>query len=263
MLASLPCIWGGVTSMIRQAWALHICSRPTYVSWLKVDTYFVFRCPRKEMRLSSKILIGFLDNLESQLSISLSYSGFSIQNTSYEVNVSQIYTATDWLPLKGKKSWAPSPMDFPWSWLPHSPVHAGEALESLAVAFERFAVVALPCGTHRRAKFVGAMTLGAEPSVGLACSCQASQLSVLVDRVHNPVDSGILHATKSLRGMRLLAVTNTQAATVLMATSPVTWVLCFALMMLSSLTLASLSGSDGLAILKMKMSFGGERTYSC
>ena len=63
----------------------------------------------------------------------------------------------------------------------------------LAVALEREAVVALPGCAYRRAQLVGAVTPGAQATVLLAGRCEAPQFPVLVDRVHNPVDTWVLH----------------------------------------------------------------------
>ena len=62
----------------------------------------------------------------------------------------------------------------------------------LSVAFEGFAVVALPGGSDRRPQLVGSVTLGAQTPVGFAGGCQTPQLPVLVHWVHNPVDARVL-----------------------------------------------------------------------
>lgn len=67
---------------------------------------------------------------------------------------------------------------------------------SSAVALEGLAVVAQPGGAHGGTQLVGPMALGAQATVGLSCGCQAAQLTVLVHRVHDPVDTWILQASE-------------------------------------------------------------------
>lgn len=60
------------------------------------------------------------------------------------------------------------------------------------VALEGEGVVALPSGTAGRPDLVCPVALHAQPAVMLAGAGQAAQLPVLVHRVHNPVEPGIL-----------------------------------------------------------------------
>jgi len=65
-------------------------------------------------------------------------------------------------------------------------------LRSSSVTFERQGVVALPCSTDRRASLGVQVSSAAKSTVLLACRRQSSQLTVLVHRVHDPVDARVL-----------------------------------------------------------------------
>lgn len=62
----------------------------------------------------------------------------------------------------------------------------------LTVATQGDAVAPLPVGTAGGASLVGGVALGAQAAVALASGGQATQLTVLVHRVADPVDAGIL-----------------------------------------------------------------------
>ena len=66
---------------------------------------------------------------------------------------------------------------------------------SLTVALEADAVVPLPCGSSAGSQLVGCMTLVSQTPVLLACACQATQLTVLVHWVDDPVDACILQSS--------------------------------------------------------------------
>lgn len=69
---------------------------------------------------------------------------------------------------------------------------SSKALKSSSVALERQGVVALPCGTDGWTSLGVQMTSAAKTTVLLSSGSQSTQLTVLVYRVHNPVDAGIL-----------------------------------------------------------------------
>jgi hypothetical protein len=66
------------------------------------------------------------------------------------------------------------------------------AKERLTVTEHGLAVVALPGGADRGAQLVRSVPLGAQTPVSLPGGCEAAQLPVLVDGIHDPVDAGIL-----------------------------------------------------------------------
>lgn len=75
----------------------------------------------------------------------------------------------------------------------------------LAEAAQRQAVAALPAGPLRGAGLAGLVALGAQTAVGLAGRGQAAQLAVLVHRVADPVDAGILHVNPAAGTSRVAA----------------------------------------------------------
>ena len=69
---------------------------------------------------------------------------------------------------------------------------------SLTVTLEADAVVPLPCSTSAGPELVCCMALVSQTPVLLACAGQATQLTVLVHWVHNPVDACILQVDTSV-----------------------------------------------------------------
>lgn len=73
-------------------------------------------------------------------------------------------------------------------------IPATDLTYSLTVTFEADAVVPLPCGSSAGSQLVGCMALVSQTPVLLACACQATQLTVLVHWVDDPVDACILQS---------------------------------------------------------------------